>query len=39
MNHPRLTFPLTADFGSTDYWINDRPIQVWCCCDGALLWR
>ncbi|MCX4371808.1 MAG: DUF6076 domain-containing protein [Dysosmobacter sp.] len=23
MGFPRLTFPLTADFGSTEYWIND----------------
>ena len=23
MSFPRLTFPLNADFGSTEYWIND----------------
>ncbi len=23
MSFPQLTFPLTADFGSTEYWIND----------------
>lgn len=23
MSFPRLTFPLTADFGSAEYWIND----------------
>ena len=23
MSFPRLTFPLTADFGGTEYWLND----------------
>lgn len=38
MSFPRLTFPLTADFGSDGYWINDDgPFQVWHRCDGVFL--
>ena len=24
MNFPRLTFPLTVDFGDTEYWIGEQ---------------
>ena len=24
MNFPRLTFPLTVDFGDTEYWIREQ---------------
>ena len=24
MGFPKLTFPLTADFGNTKYWIGDQ---------------